>query len=88
MMCCHYVPEIRLAPCAPAGRPSHLPHKGAIERIDALVVAAADQLAHGADEAGARRAHDLLSIARELVDVLRAIEQRRHAHQVSQRVRG
>jgi hypothetical protein len=64
----------------------YLPVAAAIARLDALISAAADQLAHGDDRAGARRAHDLLTIAGEQLAGLRRNQRARHLEEIAARI--
>ena len=86
MTCDFNIPKLRPAPCAQAGT-GYIPVAAAMARLDALIAAAADQLAHGDDRAGTRRAHDLLTIAGEQLDGLREAERTRHTQEIAARIR-
>ena len=86
MICSHNIPNRPPAPCAP-DEAGYIPIPVAMARLEALIAAAADQLAHGDDRAGTRRAHDLLSIASEQLTGLREAERTRHAQDIAARIR-
>lgn len=86
MTCDLNIPKLRPAPCARIGT-GYIPVAAAMARLDALIAAAADQLAHGDDGAGTRRAHDLLTIAGEELAGLRQAERERRSQEVAQRIR-
>jgi len=86
MTCNTHIPKASSAPCAPTEMGHYLPVAAAMARLDALITAAADQLTHGDDRAGTRRAHDLLTIAGEQLEGLREAERARHSQDIAARI--